>query len=342
MKLGVVIIAAGEGTRMRSSLPKELHPLCGLPMIGHVLGAAQALDSARTVLVLSERKLEPVQAMFGRGYEYVIQSQRLGTGHAVLQAREAMRGASDDVLVLYGDVPLLRPETARAAVEARRASGALVCVLSFVADPPTGYGRIVRDGDGHVTALVEERNATPAQRAITECNSGITCADASWLWNALDRIQPNPVNGEYYLTDLVELAVTAGGPGAAVATAMNDPRDGWGINDRVQLAEAEAVLRARILGELMRSGVTVTDPAATYVDIGVTVGRDATLLPGTILRGATHVGVGCVIGPHTTLSDATIGDGAKVQYSIVENMAIPAGAVIGPFAHVTMDEPVER
>src|SRR5262245_51000705 len=278
LRLGIAVVAAGEGTRMRSSLPKVLHPICGRPLLGHVLAVADALEAAVTVVVLAEETVGQVRAQLGERYGYAVQAERLGTGHAVLQARPLLVGRSDDVLVLYGDTPLLRAETARAVVEARRAAGALLSLLSFHANPPTGYGRVLRDAAGHVVELVEERNATPAQRAITEGNSGIMCFDPAWLWDGVGRIQRNPVKGEYYLTDLVAMAVAERGPGAAVAIAAADPREAWGVNDRAQLAQAGAALRERILEDLMRAGVTIVDPAATYVDVGVAVGGETVLL----------------------------------------------------------------
>jgi bifunctional UDP-N-acetylglucosamine pyrophosphorylase/glucosamine-1-phosphate N-acetyltransferase len=332
--LGIVIIAAGRGTRMRSALPKVLHPLCGRPLIGHVLAVADALEPAYTVVVLSPDIIDQVRARIGPRYDYAVQAQQLGTGHAVLVARGALPRASDDVLVLYGDTPLLRPETARAVVDLRRERGALVGIMSLHAAPPSGYGRVVRNAAGQVIAIVEERNATPQQFALTECNSGVMCFDAAWLWQALDRIPLNPVKGEYYLTDLAEMAVAERGPGAAVALPAADAREAWGINNRAQLAQAEAAMRERILNELMRAGVTVTDPSATYVDVGVTVGADTTLLPGTLLRGATRVGQRCEIGPHATIVDAAVGDGARVRHAVVERATIEPDAEIGPFVHI--------
>jgi bifunctional UDP-N-acetylglucosamine pyrophosphorylase/glucosamine-1-phosphate N-acetyltransferase len=337
--LGIVVLAAGKGTRMRSALPKVLHPLCGRAMLGHVLALAGELSPTYTVVVLAPDTVEQVRAHFGddgenRRYAYAVQTEQLGTGHAVLAARAVLPGRSDDVLVLYGDTPLLRAETARAVVELRRNSGALVGILSLHAEPPSGYGRIVRDVAGQVVAIVEERNATPEQFVLTEGNSGVMCFDAGWLWEALERIALNPVKGEYYLTDLAAMAVVERGRGAAVALAAADAREAWGINDRAQLAEAEAVLRERILAVLMRSGVTVADPKATYVDVGVTVGRDTMLLPGTLLRGATRIGQGCQIGPHTTIDESTVGDGARVRYALVERAEVAPGAEIGPFQYV--------
>jgi bifunctional UDP-N-acetylglucosamine pyrophosphorylase / glucosamine-1-phosphate N-acetyltransferase len=334
-KLGVVVIAAGKGTRMRSALPKELHMLCGRSLIGYVLAVADALDPVYTVVVLSPEKLGPVRAQSSERYIFAVQAEQLGTGHAVLQARPSLPGTSDDVLVLYGDTPLLRAETAHAVVDLRRSSGAQVGIMSMHAPPPSGYGRIVRNAAGQVEAIVEERNATPEQFALTECNSGVMCFEAAWLWPVLDRIPRNPAKGEYYLTDLAEMAVAERGLGAAVALPAVDAREAWGINDRVQLAQADAVMRERILDRLMRAGVSVIDPANTYVDADVTVGSDSTLLPGTYLRGATSVGAGCEIGPGTMIVDSSVGDRARVRYALVERAMVPEAAVIGPFVHIS-------
>jgi len=322
---------------MWSSLPKVLHSICGRPLLGHVLAVVDALEAAAAVVVLAEDTIGQVRAQFGERYSYTIQTERLGTGHAVLQARSLLLNQTDDVLVLFGDTPLLRAATARAVVEARRANGALLSLLSFHAHPPTGYGRVLRDPAGHVIELVEERNATPEQRAITEGNSGLMCFDAAWLWDAIGRVQRNPVKGEYYLTDLVAMAVFECGPGAALAIPAEDEREAWGVNDRVQLAQASAALRERLLEDLMRAGVTVVDPAATYVDVGVTVGAETVLLPGTLLQGATHVGGGCTIGPQATIRDSKIGDRAHLCHAVVERATVPDGAVVGPFVHISDD-----
>ncbi len=334
VRLGVVVLAAGEGARMRSALPKVLHPLCGRPLLGHILAAVDALQPTISTVVLASDTLDTVRARFGETYRYVVQAERLGTGHATVQARSIMRGACDEALVLVGDAPLVRSATLQRLVALRRECNALVALLSFTANPPTGYGRVIRDAAGNVTAIVEERDATDAQRAITEVNSGILCFDAAWMWPALDRIQRSPVKGEYYLTDLVALAIADHGVGAVQALLADDPTEALGVNDRVQLAQAERLLRMRLLDALMRSGVTIVDPAATYVDVDVVVGQDTTLLPGTMLRGATRVGARCTIGPHTTLIDAIVADDARVRYTLAEGVAIPAHAVIGPFAHL--------
>jgi bifunctional UDP-N-acetylglucosamine pyrophosphorylase/glucosamine-1-phosphate N-acetyltransferase len=334
LRLAVVVLAAGEGTRMKSALPKVLHHIGGRPLLGHVLAIADSLAAAETVIVLAPETLDPIRHIFGEQYRYTTQTERLGTGHALLQARDLLVHAADDVLILFGDTPLFRAETARSLVAVRRDHQALLALLSFRPDIPTGYGRVLRDLAGNVTGLVEERDATPAQRRVGECNSGMMCIQAEWLWEVLPLVPRSPIKGEYYLTDLVAMAVTAGGSGAVMAIEAADRTEALGINDRVQLAQAEAVLRRRTLDTLMRDGITVIDPNTTSVDVGVTVGRDTILLPGTLLCGGTQVGVGCVIGPHTTLIDTTVGDGARVRHVLAEGVRINAGADIEPFTHL--------
>ncbi|HEU5087228.1 MAG TPA: sugar phosphate nucleotidyltransferase [Roseiflexaceae bacterium] len=344
-RLAVVALAAGEGTRMRSALPKVLHPICGRPMLAYVLAVADALDPARITLVLANDTLGGVRATFGtasasgRPIDYALQTERRGTGHAVLQTRASLAGQCDEVLVLFGDTPLLRPATAQSVLDLHRASGALVTLLSFRPASPTGYGRVVRDGSGQVLALVEERDATPEQRAIGEANSGIMCFRAEWLWPALDRLAPSPVKGEYYMTDLVGLAVRDAGAGAVYAAEAHDEREAWGVNDRVQLAQASAVIQERILDALMRGGATIINPHQTYVEHDVIVGRDTTLWPGTVLRGATRIGNRCSIGPHTTLVDSTIGDDVAISHSVVERSLVRSGLTLEPFSYWRDVEP---
>jgi len=333
MRLAVVVLAAGEGTRMKSSLPKVLHQVCGWPMLGHVLAIADALDAAETVMVVAEETLDPIRQTFGNHYRYTTQAERLGTGHALLQARDLLLNAADDVLILFGDTPLFRSETARSLVASRRDHQALLALLSFRPNVPTGYGRVLRDSESHVTGLVEERDATPAQRLVGECNSGMMCIQAKWLWETLPQVPRSPIKGEYYLTDLVAMAVAAGGSGAVIAIEAADHQEALGVNDRVQLAQANRVMRQRILDILMRDGITVIDPDTTYVDAGVTIGRDTTLLPGTLLSGRTNVGASCMIGPYATLKDTLVGAGARVRYALLEGVTINPGADIEPFSH---------
>lgn len=347
-RLGIVILAAGEGTRMRSLLPKVLHTICGRSLLGHVLAVADTFEQATTALVLATSTIDPIRDQLGDGpkpsfpYRYTTQAQRLGTGHAVLQARDLLQGECDEVLVMFGDTPLLRAETVQRVVEARRTANAKLALLSFHANPLVGYGRVVRNSNNDVISLVEERNASPEQRAITEGNSGIMCMDAEWLWPTLDLIRPNDVNGEYYLTDLVALAVDRYGAGSVIAVPATDEQEAWGVNDRVQLAQAGKVLRDRKLEQLMRSGITVIDPANTYVDVDVAIGHNCTILPGTILQGQTTIGKDCTIGPFTTISDSFIGDGASLSHAVIERSTIAAGTTLGPFIHITDDNPSDN
>lgn len=331
MRLAVVILAAGQGTRMKSSLPKVLHPLAGRPMVGHVLAVAQQLEPRHTVTVLGH-DMEQVRAALPSGSACVPQIPQLGTGHALLQARSMLDGKSDTVLVLYSDTPLIRPATLRDLLAVHHEKGAAVSLLTFCPADATGYGRILRDERmGSVIGIVEHKEATPDQRAIGEANSGILCFRAAWLWPHLDRLPRRP-RGEYYLTDTVALAVAEGETiGSVIA---DDPTEVMGINDRSQLADAEAVLQRRLKRTLMLSGVTMRDPASVLVETGVAVGRDTIIEPNTVLRGETTVGAHCIIGPHSVLQGATIEDDCRVVASVISNVTLRSGTRVGPFAHV--------
>ncbi|NOK63143.1 MAG: UDP-N-acetylglucosamine pyrophosphorylase / Glucosamine-1-phosphate N-acetyltransferase [Chloroflexi bacterium AL-W] len=339
--LAIVVLAAGDGTRMRSSTPKVLHTLCGRSLLQHVLAVADELTPRKTVVVLAPHTIEEVRFQVGTRFICVVQSERLGTGHAVLQARADLQDQSTYVLVLYGDTPLLRAETAQSLLALQVEQQALVGFISFIADPPTGYGRVVRNAADQVVDLIEDRNATAEQQMITEVNSGVMCFRADWLWERVLQIAPNPIKGEYYLTDLVKMAVAEQGLGSVVAFRVEDRREAWGINDRVQLAQAEAVMRERILTSLMREGVTIVDPATTYVDVDVVVGNDTTLLPGTMLRGSSQIGHRCVIGPYTSIKDAVIGNGTQISYASIEKQQIGNEQRIGPFAQLGGEEMLE-
>jgi bifunctional UDP-N-acetylglucosamine pyrophosphorylase/glucosamine-1-phosphate N-acetyltransferase len=333
-RLGVVVLAAGEGTRMRSALPKVLHPIAGRPLVEHVLALAGQLNPAQTVLVLSPDTVELLRERWGDRYSYCVQTERRGTGHALMQAQAALEGKVDQVLVLYGADPLLRRGSAQCLLDLLQTSGMVGAILTFRSPRPTGYGRILRNADGQVVGIIEERDATPEQRMIGEVNQGVVAYDAQWLWSHLQQLKPSPAKGEYYLTDLVALAVEEHGPGVIAAVELDDPTEALGVNDRIELAEAEAVMRLRILHELMRSGVTVVDPQHTYIDVGVEVSQDTSLLPGTMLKGTTRIGRNCVIGPNSVIEDSQVGDGCTVKASFMESAVIEDGADIGPLSHI--------
>ncbi len=331
MELAVVILAAGQGTRMKSDLPKVLHPLAGRPLVTYAVEMARALAGARPVLVVGHRA-EAVREAVGDSAIFVEQTEQLGTGHAVLQARQTLQGQSDLVLVIYADMPLLTTETLLRLVERQRENPGPLSILTVVADDPRGFGRVMRDESNAVVQVVEEAVAAPEQLAIRELNVGVYCFDADWVWTHVDRIPLSLPKQEYYLTNLIGMAVAEGLQVEAVAT--EDAAEALGINTRVHLAEAESVLRRRINEHWMLAGVTIVDPATTYVEPGVTIGQDTTVRPNTHLRGETTIGRNCHIGPNTIVVDCQIGDGCRVLASVLEQAVMEDGSDVGPFGHL--------
>ncbi|MFO7741904.1 MAG: bifunctional UDP-N-acetylglucosamine diphosphorylase/glucosamine-1-phosphate N-acetyltransferase GlmU [Anaerolineae bacterium] len=331
MDLAVVILAAGEGTRMKSDLPKVLHPLAGRPMVAYSLDTARELTDRPPVLVVGHGA-ETVTEAAGDDVISVIQSEQLGTGHAVLQARESLEGQSDLVLVSYADMPLLTAETLERLVEMQRQNSGPITMLTLVRENPRGFGRVVRDADGAVVEIVEEAVATPEQLAIRELNAGVYCFDAGWLWDHVDQIPLSHPKEEYYLTDLVGMAVAEGRDVEAVIA--EDPDETLGINTRLDLAEAERLLRRRINGRWMASGVTIVDPSTTYIEPDVAIGRDTVIRPNTHLRGRTSVGKRCTIGPNTIIEDSVVADGCVVLASVLEQAVMETGSDVGPFGHL--------
>ncbi|MDW8319512.1 MAG: bifunctional UDP-N-acetylglucosamine diphosphorylase/glucosamine-1-phosphate N-acetyltransferase GlmU [Anaerolineae bacterium] len=330
MSVHIVILAAGESKRMRSAQPKVLHKLAGRPLIEYSVRLAEALTDEPPLLVVG-RQAEQVQALLGHRARYVEQRERLGTGHALLQARPVLADRSGAVLVFYGDMPLLTEATMRRLLDLHASSGAVLSMLTFEGSQPRGFGRIVRGPDGQVQAIVEEADCTPEQLRIRELNPGLYCYDAAWLWPNLDRI-PLSAKGEYYLTDLVGIAVAQGHPVAAVK--VEDETEMLGVNTRVHLAEAEAILRQRINRRWMEAGVTLLDPATTYIEDTVEIGMDTVILPATHLRGRTRIGANCEIGPNTTVVDSQVGDHCVIRYSVVEEAVVEDEVEIGPYAHL--------
>lgn len=330
MTLSVVILAAGQGTRMKSSLPKVLHPLGGRPFVHYPVEAGRALGGRAPVLVVGHGG-DQVRAVLGERCEYVVQAEPLGTGHAVLQARQLLQDRGGRVLVYYADMPLLTAETLRALVEHQARNSGPFSLLTAAVDDPRGFGRIVRGPDDAVQAIVEEAQATAEQRAIRELNVGAYCFEADFLWSNLPGL-PASARGEFYLTDLVGLAVERGLRVAAVSVA--DPDEAIGINTRVHLAEAEASLRRRLNRRWMEAGVTMIDPATVYVEPGVSLGPDTTLWPNVQLLGDTAIGSGCTLGPNTLVRDSTVGDDCVITASVVEAARVENHVAIGPYAHL--------
>lgn len=331
MKVTAVLLAAGQGTRMKSDLPKVLHLLCGKPMLWHVLEALKDAATEKPVVIVGHGA-QDVKKYLGDGAECVLQEPQLGTGHAAMQAESLLRGKTDYVIVTYADMPLLRGETFKRLLETQRLNSGPLSLLTVIADDPRGFGRILRKTDGTVEAIVEEYVATPAQLEIKELNVGAYCFKADWLWAALHRIEKNPRKGEYYLTDIVEIAVRDNLPVQAVVHA--DFSETIGINTRIHLSEAEAALRTRINHQHMLNGVGMTDPRSTYIDMGVKIGRDTTLLPDTYIHGTTEIGEGNIIGPNTIIRDSRIGNHCKVLASVMEGARIEDDVDIGPFARL--------
>jgi bifunctional UDP-N-acetylglucosamine pyrophosphorylase / glucosamine-1-phosphate N-acetyltransferase len=331
MKVTAVLLAAGQGTRMKSDLPKVLHPLCGKPMLWHVLEALKGAAPEKPVVIVGHGADE-VKKYLGDGAECVVQEPQLGTGHAAMQAEPLLRGNTDYVIVTYADMPLLRGDTFKRLLETQRLNSGPLSLLTVIADDPRGFGRVVRKADGTVEAVVEEYVATPEQQKIRELNVGAYCFKSDWLWEALHRIEKNPKKGEYYLTDIVEIAVKDDLPVQAVL--HDDFIETIGINNRIHLSEAEAALRVRINREHMLNGVSMMDPASTYIDMGVKIGRDTTLLPNTYIHGNTGIGEGNFIGPNTMIRDSRIGDRCNVLASVIEGALIEDEVDIGPFARL--------
>ncbi|MFC0216129.1 bifunctional UDP-N-acetylglucosamine diphosphorylase/glucosamine-1-phosphate N-acetyltransferase GlmU [Paenibacillus chartarius] len=326
-----VVLAAGQGKRMKSKLYKVLHPVCGKPMVGHVVDALAALDPAQTVVVVGHGA-EAVQAYFGDKVGYALQAQQLGTGHAVLQAKELLADLEGTTVVVYGDTPLIRPETLQAMVEAHERGGAAVTMLTAIFEDPTGLGRIVRGEDGRVVRIVEQKDCTPEEAAIKEINAGTYCFDNKKLFAALAQVTNNNAQNEYYLTDVIGILRDQGDIVEAYVT--KDADESFGVNDRVALSEAERLMRARINRAHMVNGVTIIDPAATYIEAGVTIGADTVVYPGSVLRGRTAIGAECTIGPGADITDSTVADGVTIKHSVLQEAVVGAESSVGPFAYL--------
>ena len=329
-----VILAAGKGTRMKSALPKVLHAVGGQSMLRHVMTAAEQAGAKRTIVVVGFGG-DQVQAEIGAAAEYVLQAEQLGTGHAMMQAQPVLAGYTGTVLLLCGDTPLLTGNTLQQLVVAHQQSGAAATVLTAMPADATGYGRILRDKSGQVLGIVEQKDATPEQKQIGEINTGIYCFEAAPLFAALAGLTCNNAQQEYYLTDVLAILAQAGQRVGAVEVA--DFQETLGINSRLQLAEAEKILRQRKLLELMDSGVTVMDPASTFVDASVSIGEDTVLYPFTWLEGETTIGRNCRIGPNSRIADSQLGDAVTLHFSYAHECKIADGVTVGPYVHLRPD-----
>jgi bifunctional UDP-N-acetylglucosamine pyrophosphorylase/glucosamine-1-phosphate N-acetyltransferase len=332
--LASIVLAAGKGTRMKSGLIKVLHPVAGLPMIAWPVAAARDTGSDTVVLVIGHQA-NAVQGAF-RGAPDIrcaMQEEQLGTGHAVACALETLGGFRGTILILCGDTPLLRAETLKNMLTYHRDNRAAVTVLTALMPDPFGYGRVLRDASGHVTRIVEQKDATPEEREIREINSGIYCMDSDFLFSNIRGIGNDNAQGEYYLTDLLAIAVRNGLTCLALPT--DDADEIMGVNDRVQLAEAGRILRSRINRDHMLNGVTIIDPEQTYIDQGVTIGADTTIHPGCRIEAGTVIGCGCLIEQNVGISGCRIGDDCHIKASsVLEDSELGDDVAVGPMAHL--------
>lgn len=329
--LFAVVLAAGKGTRMKSSLYKVLHPVCGKPMVDHVVSNMEKLGATEIVSVVGHGA-EMVKDTLGERSTYVVQEEQLGTAHAVQQAEAVLDGREGTTVVICGDTPLITPETIQQLMTTHHEAGAKATILTAIVDDPTGYGRILRGEDELVTGIVEQKDATPEQQKVQEINSGTYCFDNKALFEALKKVDNNNSQGEYYLTDVISILKEQGEAIAAFAAA--DADELLGVNDRVALSQAESYMRRRLAMHHMREGVTIIDPASTYIGADVVIGSDTVLLPGTMLEGSTVIGENSTIGPNTHLKNSHIGSHTTVHSSVVTDSKIADHVAVGPFAHI--------
>lgn len=334
-----IVLAAGRGTRMRSRYPKVLHPIAGVPMLSHILDTLSQLTLSHLVVVTNQ-EVAASELLADRRAEAVLQDPPLGTGDALLQSQRAVASSTRHLLVVNGDMPLVTPATLDRVMQQHLRTGATLTIASCVRDQAGGFGRVVRSPSQKVLAIVEEAELSEEQKAASkETNEGIYCLEASWTWKQLSRLSKHP-NGEYYLTDLVALAASQGETVESVL--IPDPHETMGVNDRVQLAQAEAVLRQRIREALMLSGVTLVDPSATYIDAGVMIGQDTVVYPHTTISGKSRIGQECHIGPNAIIQDAQIGDACHVVASMIEEAVLEAEVTVGPYSHLRPGTHIEK
>ncbi|MGE7838977.1 bifunctional UDP-N-acetylglucosamine diphosphorylase/glucosamine-1-phosphate N-acetyltransferase GlmU [Viridibacillus arvi] len=329
-----VILAAGQGTRMKSKLYKVLHPVCGKPMVEHVVDHIQTLDVERIVTIVGYGA-EKVKEQLGEKSEYVLQAEQLGTAHAVQQVEPILGELEGTTIVICGDTPLIRPETMKALFEHHESNHAKATILTAIAEDPTGYGRILRSTDQQVAQIVEQKDATPEQRQVKEINTGTYCFDNKALFAALKLVKNDNVQGEYYLPDVIEILQKQGEVVAAYVT--ENFAETLGVNDRIALSQAEETMRARINEQHMRNGVTIINPNNTYISVDAQIGRDTVIQPGVIIEGASSIGEDCIIGPNSHIQNSRIGNRTTVHSSVVRESIIGEDTAVGPFAHIRPD-----
>lgn len=329
-----IILAAGQGTRMKSKLYKVLHPVCGKPMVQHVVEQVSQLGLQEIVTVVGHGA-ELVKEQLGEQSKFALQAQQLGTAHAVAQAAALLGQETGTTLVICGDTPLITAETMEALLQHHEEMGAKATVLTAYIEDPTGYGRIVRNDKGYVEKIVEHKDASDDERKICEINTGTYCFDNQALFESLKKVSNENVQGEYYLPDVIEILKKE----SSIVSAYQTDRfeETLGVNDRIALSQAEDIMKKRINRKHMTNGVTLIDSNNTYISSDAVIGNDTIIYPGTVIEGATTIGSDCVIGPHTTLKDSEVGNGTSIHQSTVHNSKIGNDVAIGPFAHIRPD-----
>ncbi|MCM3055219.1 bifunctional UDP-N-acetylglucosamine diphosphorylase/glucosamine-1-phosphate N-acetyltransferase GlmU [Caldifermentibacillus hisashii] len=327
----VIVLAAGQGTRMKSKLYKVLHPVCGKPMVRHVIDELKQIGADQIITVVGHGADE-VKNELKDDSEFVLQEQQLGTAHAVMQARDLLLDKEGLTLVVCGDTPLLKADTIKAMIDYHINNHSKATILTAVAEDPTGYGRVIRNEQGYVEKIVEHKDASDEEKAVKEINAGTYCFDNASLFHALQKVTNNNAQNEYYLPDVIGILKDAGQTVTAFKT--NDFTEIFGINDRVALAQAGKIMQQRINEKHMRNGVTIIDPEQTYIDATAVIGQDTVIYPGTMVKGNTVIGTDCIIGPNSEILNCDIGNRTSIRQSVTHDSKIGSDVQIGPFAHI--------
>ena len=338
-RLKVIILAAGEGKRMKSKLPKVLHKVCGRAMVDCVIDTAEKSGADDICVVVGKGAEQVEEALESREVVFAIQETQLGTGHAVMQATDFIDEASD-ILVLYGDTPLITAETVKKLLDFHRDESNDISIISAVVDNPAGYGHIIRDAEGNFLKNVEHKDANDIEKLVNEINTGIYCFKGTALKRGLSLLKNDNVQGEYYLPDTLEIILKDGG--RVNAMAVSDYEEFAGVNSRTQLAQAEAIMRRRINTFYMDNGVTLIDPERTYIEAGAVIGMDTVILPGTVIEGKTVIGEDCTVGPDSRLTNVKLGNGVKFQFSTAIDSSVGDNTTVGPYAYIRPDCSIGR